>query len=144
MCGKIYKITIEGSNLFYIGSTFSPLQVRLRRHFGSTDENNSKFYEYVKNVDTHHVRIHLLKEYPELIDEKKDERELKMRETEFIILFDAIKDGLNTILPYANEERKKEIIKNNNKIYRDKNRELLNEKERLRRLKNKTEQENTN
>jgi hypothetical protein len=135
MCGKIYKIIFEGSNLFYIGSTFSTLQERLREHFGSANSISNKFYDYLKSVETHNIRIHLLKEYPHLIDKKKDKRELEKYETKFVILFDAIKDGLNTNLPYADEERKKETLKNSSEKYREKNREILNEKERLRRLK---------
>ncbi len=124
MIGKIYKL--EGGDKFYIGSTMSELNERLKKHKSKSNENISKtrkVYCYFKEIGWNNVKIFLIKEVN--ISNRKD---LLEYEKEEIVKYINNINCLNSILPITTIYEKK--VKN--AIYNRKRREDNPEKERHR------------
>jgi len=132
MSGKIYKITIDGNDKIYIGSTFETINKRMRIHFATSDSitsYNRKISIAIREVNTEKVHIELLKEYPDLYDDKLHLRELQKIETEYIIKYDTINNGLNMRLSYVYDPKEAHNI--DAKKYKEKNKEKINLKRRI-------------
>ena len=100
MIGKIYKITPNNQNDFYIGSTIN-MKTRKIKH--DTDAKNSKTKLYVKIRECEGYDMTLLYDY-----EYEEETDLKQEEQRCI---DKLKPQLNMIRAYCSEEYEKQYNK---------------------------------
>lgn len=100
--GKIYKLfPKEQPNNFYIGSTTSPLNIRLTNHKSAIRRNNlnSKLGKAFKPV-VEDLKIELLEAFPCI-----HKRELEKQETEFIR---RLNPPINHKIAYLSEDEKNE------------------------------------
>jgi hypothetical protein len=63
MIGTVYKITIKGTNLLYIGSTTQKLKTRMNTHYNK----NATLYPYIQHYGKENVVIEPIKTY-EVLD----------------------------------------------------------------------------
>jgi len=137
--GKIYKLWCPDNDLVYIGSTIQPLYSRFREHKKLAHHNcNSKLlFEACNNV-----KIELIEEYA-----CNNKMELNKREGEHIRANDCVnkvipgrtdkewrEDNKDKIKEYCENNRDK--IKEQKKEYYKKNKDIINEKRRLKKLQN--------
>ena len=91
---RIYILTCDIDDTYYIGSTKHSLNVRLERH-KSSYYKNTKLYTHYNSIGWNHVSIHLLKEcflYTR--------QQLTVYEAKYIILSLNDPNCLNTICPF--------------------------------------------
>jgi len=121
----IYEILV-GTDDNYIGSTFDIIR-RERMHntnvkFPSHNNGESKLYRKIRECDGKFI-IHKLYDV-----DTDNELELRKAERE---AYDNLKPTLNERQPYQSNEERKEYIKNYNKVYKEQNSEILNEKRKI-------------
>jgi len=123
--GKIYKVVCSETQNIYIGSTIQPLYKRL---YGHKSKNNScRSKEFIE------PKIYLIEDYP---CERKEQ--LEARERFFIEKLECVNCGIpggRTPKQYYEKSKKtseqyyqdnKDLIKEKNKIYYDKNKIKIN------------------
>ena len=141
--GKIYKIYSPSQNIQYIGSTVRDLNDRLKGHeknynlYYNQESKYNKYYTSYEVLKCEDYRIILLENYS-----CNNKIELNKKEGEYIksnICVNKVIPG-RTVKEYYidnkhkfKEYRKKNILKisEQQKIYRDKNKDKLNKKKRL-------------
>jgi len=90
--GKIYLLLNNVDNEFYVGSTSTSLDERLKRHICSaTIHPTRKIYNHMNRVGVHNVCIFLIENYS-----CQDKTQLEVRERQWI---DELKPTLNTNTP---------------------------------------------
>ena len=89
--GKIYKVVCNKTNLIYIGSTCSLLNIRLNEHKQSykqflkkTHKKNNTVFEIIKNND---YKIELVEQFP-----SENKQQLLEKEREYILSTNCIID----------------------------------------------------
>ena len=121
--GKIYKIVNDELNLTYFGSTCSTLTRRLSSHKTSKNRCSSK----VLFTTETNAKIFLVEKFP-----CNDKEELHQRERFYIENNDCINKVIPNRKPKESKKacdlKNKERIKNYNKEYWEKNKELVIEK----------------
>ena len=132
--GKIYKITSPSTDKIYIGSTTQPLNRRFDEHksyykTSSVVQSSNKMLQYTDCV------IELIEEYP--CDTK---RELEHKEQYYMNLYrEIIVNSYNSIRKcrkkelriYRSKPKNKQKMRVYKQNYRKKNKEQLNEKQRI-------------
>ena len=111
--GYIYKITPHNCEEFYIGST-TDMKIRERQHITDSKIHTSKVYIKIRECGGFVMK--LLYEY-----ECENEPELRMEEQRCI---DIMKPTLNSNRAFTSEE---DYIENN-KVYKEKNKDVIREK----------------
>lgn len=129
MIGKIYKIIHSQSDIIYIGSTFNRLSDRWRKH---KNIESTSIGKYIKEFGAVQFKIILIKEY-EVIDRKH----LEAYEQLWISKTKCINTQPSFKIPILEKEKKYSYMVDYRLKYREKNRELLNEKDKKYREKNK-------
>jgi predicted GIY-YIG superfamily endonuclease len=135
--GKIYKIECNVSGLIYIGSTIKTLEQRLRKHesrYKSYLKQEAKYITSIKILENDDYNITLIRDYP-----CKSKKELTNMEGGYIRYRHVYEEGIcvNKVIPGRTmveyRQDNKDMIKQNAKIYRDKNRQAINEKQLIKR-----------
>jgi len=134
--GKIYKIIHNQSNLCYVGSTFGPLASRWNSHsqkFKAFDKGLKtdciSIYPYFKRYGIENFKIILIKEYDII-----DRRHLEVYESLWISKLKACNKNNPIDLPLKKQymknyvEEHKDHLKEIGRIYREKNKEVINAK----------------
>lgn len=126
---KVYRIVCNETGLCYIGSTIETLSRRLSKHksdYKGYLNNNKAYMTSYKVLEKNNYEIFLIEEYP---CDNRDQ--LHKRERYYIETIECV----NKVIPSrTNNEYHKEWYKNNKewiKIYRNENREKINELKRL-------------
>lgn len=144
--GKIYKLTCEGTDLAYVGSTTSKLNIRFSDH-------KSKYKRYLKGIskatssfdlfERGKVTIHLIEEYPCETRKELEKREgywiEKLRKRGFDVV-NRNAAGLN--ISVLRCEDPTTYTREKQRIYYSNNREKWNAYLREYRAKKKSEREN--
>ena len=108
--GKIYKMTCE-SGLVYIGSTVSSLNLRFSQH--TTPKNDCETKHFIN------PKIELIENFP-----CETKQELLWREREWFEKTDCV----NKLRPITTSEENRKLRRETGNKYREKNREIINEK----------------
>lgn len=122
--GKIYKLTNTIDDLIYVGSTYRNLKKRFQKHKEDAKLKKSKVYTHLNKIGWENVSIELLEDYP-----CQSKAELCTREREYI---EQLQAALNNNIPI----RKADELYETNRIYREKNKDIIKEKKRLYRIAN--------
>ncbi len=130
----VYEILV-GTDDNYIGSTFDIIE-RERMHNINVNQikhrnGQSKLYKKIRECDGKFI-IHKLYDV-----DTDNELELRKAERE---AYDNLKPTLNERQPYQSNEERKEYIKNYNKVYKEQNSEILNEKRKIYRQRDDVKQ----
>jgi hypothetical protein len=122
--GKIYKIVNDVNGMIYVGSTVKLLCNRMSHHRTTARENNnSKFYQYMRELGIEKFKIALIESYP-----CSSKEELHAKEDEYIRI---LKPELNTVNAIENTEKKTETKRRNRKAYYDTHKELEKEQRKV-------------
>jgi hypothetical protein len=127
--GKIYKIIHSQSEIIYIGSTFNTLRNRWAKH---KIQGSTSISKYIQEFGSEQFKIILIKEY-----EVVDKNHLQMYEQLWINKTKCINIQPSFKIPILEKEKKYSYMKNYRIEYREKNREMLNERDKQYREKNK-------
>lgn len=127
--GKIYKIIHSQSEIIYIGSTFNTLRNRWAKH---KNIESTSIGKYIKEFGSNQFKIILIKEY-----EVVDRIHLQMYEQLWINKTKCINTQPSFKIPILEKEKKYSYMKDYRIEYREKNRKMLNEKDKQYREKNK-------
>ena len=129
--GRIYKIINQDSSVCYIGSTFHTLNHRFSVHIKDSKYENRKMRCTIQKIfreqGAENFKIILLKQY-----NVEDKKHLEAYEQLWINKMNCI--NKRGAIPFLYKDI---IVKLYKKNYRQRHREKLNEKQRLRYLQNK-------
>jgi hypothetical protein len=131
--GKIYKLTSEHTNKIYIGSTCKKLNIRLSNHKADYKRWSDGKRDYVTSFDLYKlglVNIELLEEYSCNTNNELCNRERYWIEQNKDIL-------INKYIPIRTEEETRIIGKEQNKQYREANKDEINKQRKQFREANK-------
>lgn len=147
--GKIYRLVNSVDDEFYIGSTCNPLHKRLYVHkYKAKSTTNRNVYKHLNEIGWDNVSIVLIEEHP-----CKNKMELERRERHWI---EEMKPTLNKSIPTRTHreyreknkdviaekdkqryEQNKDVILERNKQYREKNKEIITKQRKAYRENNK-------
>jgi len=127
--GKIYKIIHTKSDIIYIGSTFNRLSDRWRKH---KNIETTSIGKYIQEFGSDQFKIILIKEY-EVVDRVQlfAYEQLWINRTKCINIQPSFK------IPILKKKKRYSYMKDYRIEYREKNREMLNAKDKHYREKNK-------
>ena len=132
--GKIYIIKSKNSDLCYIGSTIETLRERFEKHKGYLKDsiNGNKNISSCEILNAGDAYIELLLDYP-----CNTKEELELKEQEYILKYEnAVNKNIPRNDPVKRQrlyyEEHKEHILEQVKEYRQKNRDKIRERERVR------------
>lgn len=129
MQGKIYKITNDINALVYVGSTTRTLARRMNNHRTTArKEGKSALWRAMRELGIDHFKIELVEEF-----ECNTKEELRIREQYWIGQLDTLQNGYNKYFACQSEEQK--IARaGRHARYQERNRELINQRRKERRL----------
>jgi hypothetical protein len=126
--GKIYRLICD-DGFYYYGSTKCELRKKKADHKSdSVRDCNRKLYQHINSIGWDKVKIELIEDYD--CDNRK---ELLVRENEYISNHINNPFCLNTSFPFKTKEQRKQKQKeydtgDKKKAYREMNRELIKQK----------------
>ena len=132
--GKIYKIVNSISDKCYIGSTTQPLHKRFHQHKKQSTHNCKKkcSSKILFDEDPDGCEIVLIEKY-----ECSDKHELHARERYYIESLDCVNKRIPTRTYKERYEDNKDIIKEQNKAYKDQNKDRIKEQNKAYKDQNK-------
>ena len=127
--GKIYKLVDQVNGYFYIGSTCNPLSKRLSWHkTKARNDTERKVYKYFNSISWDNVKIILIEEH------YLENREQLIREEDKVIqMYLHDEKCLNSIRAFVAPEEARE----NHKLYREHNKDVIQERRKLQYEQNK-------
>ena len=118
--GKIYKLSSDVDDKFYVGSTTNPLFARKGGHvLTSAKHPDYPHYAHFNNIGWKNVKISLIEDYP-----CTSKEELLAREKHWI---DELQPQLNSPLPVISDEERNQKLNLSKKNWRDKNKDYYKE-----------------
>ena len=127
MIGNIYKI--EFNEYTYIGSTTQNIKQRQWEHNSHLKNKNCLLYKKARDCNISKIECILIEEVE--VDSRLDLRKI---EQDYLNKYEP---NLNSLNSYRTDDENKLNKKKTNKIYRDKNKEIINENSKIYRDKNK-------
>jgi hypothetical protein len=137
--GKVYVIRNQVNDMVYVGSTVQTLAERMAGHRGDYKRKNCKSYKLYQAFD----EIGITNFYIELVEDYpcESKEQLFRQEGHFIREYDSYKNGYNCLIagrtPKEYEIDNKEQIFETHKKWRETNKIVISEKNKIKEILNK-------